>query len=149
MTPLRQHYPIKMLHVKFPMLSEIQPSNPLTRRSVPLRLLSPPMTCFPSLLPKSDDNQSINLLPRVFRYALCERHSDFYHRRVAHKSWRDVRFPMLFGMGLVNKFPLRSLHPNTTTAWIRSEFQCLPHEVTLHSIVSFFSQSLLRKYDDK
>ena len=45
----------KILNVKIPMLSEIQPSNPLTRRSLPLRLSSLSIRCLPSLLQKSDN----------------------------------------------------------------------------------------------
>ena len=75
--------------------------------------------------------QSMNLLPRVFRYALWERPSDFYHTRVAHKSWRDVKFPMLFGMGPVSWLLYRYLHPNIYTGWVGCEFQCSPHEVCI------------------
>ena len=82
--------------------------------------------------------QSMNLLPRVFRYALSERHSDFHHKRVAHKYWRDVRFPMLFGMGPVSWLLYRYLHPKIYTGWVRCEFQCSPHEVCIAFCSLFF-----------
>ena len=85
--------------------------------------------------------QSMNLLPRVFRYALWGRHSDFYHTRVAHKNRRDVRFPMLFGMGPFSSLLDRSLHPQIYTDWVRSEFQCSPHEVCIAFCSLFFKSN--------
>ena len=82
--------------------------------------------------------QSMNLLPRVFRYALWERHSNFYHIRVAHKYWREVRFPMLFGMGPVSWLSNRPLHPNMYTGWVRSKFQCSPHMLCIAFYSLFF-----------
>ena len=46
------------------MLSEIQTSYPLTRRSVPPRLFSLPITCLPSLLQKSDNKAIYESYPK-------------------------------------------------------------------------------------
>ena len=53
-----------ILNVEFPMLSEIQPSNPLTRRSVPLRWFSLPIRCLPSVLQKCDNKAIYESSPK-------------------------------------------------------------------------------------
>ena len=77
----------------------------------------------------------------MFRYALWERPSDFQHTRVAHKFWRDVKFPKLSGMGPVNKLLLKFLHPNICTQ-VGLGVKCSVHHMkyALHSAFCFFSQ---------
>ena len=128
--------------VKLPMLSEIQSPNPLTPRSVPLRWTCfVPMRCLPSLLGKYDNKAIYESSPKGVRYALWERHSDFYHTRAAHRSWRDVRFPKMSGMGPVNWLYCRYLHPNVCSrVGLEVNFNVHHMKYALHFALCFFGQ---------
>ena len=74
LTPLRQGYPLENEGCQIFDASEIQPPDPLTQMSMPLR-------CLLSFLQISDFKEFMNLLPRVFRHDLWEWPSQFKHTR--------------------------------------------------------------------
>ena len=69
----------------------------------------------------------------------CERNTPIFTTRVAHKSWRDVKYPMLFGMGPVSWLSFRHLHPNICTR-VGLGVKCYIHKWNaLHSALYYLS----------
>ena len=80
------------------------------------------------------------LHPRIFSmvWGLVIESLQFLKSKGAHKFWRFVKFPILFGMGPVSRLPKRYLHPNVhTQVRVGVKFKVNHIKCALHSTLCF------------
>ena len=109
------------------MLSELQPSNPLTRRTVPLRLLSLPIRCLLSLLQKSYNKAIYESSPISVLICLVRETLRFFSHKGCSQVLKRCQISDAVWDGACQIVKLKtSATKFIYTGWVWCQIQCSP-----------------------